>query len=551
MFIMELKLINRNKAKEIEFVWYEMNNFISNKLMLLTFFVFVFTLNTFAQTPVSISMTKSSHDLQTIKAININDTALVLLQQGNGTNSSLFYTQITYLDSNKNVKWCRTLIDTLFSISPYDITYTNDSNLLIVGSSKENNTLNYKSFIAKITTGGDTLYTYVLNEPSLDISVYKFINTEFDIVKLYGTTQDTNGIGSGSLLSFNHKTKNILSSNKFSDPNNNHVIFRSGIWDHQDEKYYILGAKSNDTINPFYTTFILRLDTFFNVLNSITISELGLINSNHLSFESINSILYVYFNESNSSPNFSPVIAKLDTNLNVLDSKILNNNYLITSTFLSDSSNYLFLFGLTEQFILDSSLNLIDRDKIFSHPIYPLPKIIINSTTTFQNKVTRFGYIQYTPSLNYLSFLSEMNANGTGCTNIQGSAFSTNHTLTLGTIILINQPLSFFSEYDQYSYLNDSLILKNECTTVGIENPMSELDLLIYPIPCGQVINVKALNTNQLKYSKYEIYDLFSRKVSEGIFEEKINVNHLIPGCYLLKLYSNDNNFGSKIIIKS
>lgn len=271
---MELKLINRNKVKEkekeIELMWYEMNNFISNKLMLLTFFVFVFTLNTFAQTPVSISMTKSSHDLQTIKAININDTALVLLQQGNGTNSSLFYTQITYLDSNKNVKWYRSISDTLFSISSYDITFTNDSNLLIVGSLKENNTTKYKCFLAKITTGGDTLYTYVLNEPSLDISLYKFINTEEDIVKLYGTTQDTNGIGSGSIFSFNHKTKNILSSNKFSDPNNNHIGFRSGIWDHQNEKYYILGTKSNDTINPFYTTFLLQLDTAFNVLNSVS-----------------------------------------------------------------------------------------------------------------------------------------------------------------------------------------------------------------------------------------------------------------------------------------
>lgn len=535
---MRLNLFYKNKVKELE-------------LMLITFFVYVFTLNTFAQSPVSLSMTKPSNFLQCIKAININDTALVLLQQGNGSNSSISHTQITCLDSNKSLMWCRSLVDTLFSISPYDITYTNDSNLLIVGTLREANTLKYKSFLAKITTSGDTIYTFVFDEFSLNLSLYKFINSENDLVILYGSTQDTNSVGSGSMLSFNHKTKNIVSSNKFSDPINNHVSFRSGVWDNQQEKYYILGTMSNDTMNPFYTTFVLQLDTVFNVLNSITISDLGLSISNHLSFEKINSILYVFFNESNSSPNYSPVITKLDTNLNVLDSKILNNKYQITSTFLSDSSHYFFLYGLTEQFVLDSNLNLINRDKIFSHPLYPNPKSIINSTTIFRNKLTRFGYLQYTPSLNYLSFLSEMNANGTGCTNIQGSAFSTNHTLTLGIINLINQPFSFFSEYGQYSFLSDTLILNNECTTVGIENPMRELDILIYPIPCVEVINIKSLNTNQMKYSKYEIYDLFSRKVSEGIFEEKINVNHLIPGCYLLKLYSSDNKVKSKMIIKS
>lgn len=523
---------------------------MKNKIILFTFFVLVFTLNINAQSPVSISMRKPSYNLNCIKAININDTALVILNQGNETNQNTFYTQITCLDSNKNLMWCRSLVDTLYSISPNDIIYTNDSNLLIVGTLQEMNTLKYISYIAKLTLNGDTLYTFLFDEPSLKLSLYKFINSERDMVTMYGGTQDTNGVGSGSMLTFNHKTKNILSSNKFSDPNNNLIIFRSGVWDKQHEKYYILGNKSNDTINPFYTTFLLQLDTGFNVLNSVTISDLGLSISNHISFEKINSILYVYFNESNSAPNYSPVITKLDTNLNVLDSKILNNKYLITSTFLSDSSNYFFLYGLTEQFVLDSNLNLINRDKIYSHPLYPNPKTIINSTTNFRNKLTRFGHIQYTPSLNYLSFLSEMNANGNGCTNIQGSAFSTNHTLTLGTISLINQPFSFFSEYGQYRFLNDTLILNNECTTVGIENPLRELDLLIYPIPCVDFINIKTSNTNQMKYSKYEIYDLFSRKVSEGIFESEINISNLIAGCYLLKLYSSENKVKSKMIIK-
>ena len=129
----------------------------------ITISLLIIAININAQSPVSLSMRKPSQNLQCIKAENINDTALAILNQGNVTNQNTFYTQIAWLDSNKNLIWCKSLVDTLFSISPYDITYTNDSNLLIVGSLKEMNTLKYKSFLTKITTRGDTIYTFVFD----------------------------------------------------------------------------------------------------------------------------------------------------------------------------------------------------------------------------------------------------------------------------------------------------------------------------------------------------------------------------------------------------
>ena len=74
---------------------------------------------------------------------------------------------------------------------------------------------------------------------------------------------------------------------------------------------------------------------------------------------------------------------------------------------------------------------------------------------------------------------------------------------------------------------------------------LSKQTLQIYPNPSSDYIYVKNSDSN-----KYEIFDALGRKIKSGNFQEKINIQNLTKGEYILKLAGKNKIYTHKIIKK-
>lgn len=70
-------------------------------------------------------------------------------------------------------------------------------------------------------------------------------------------------------------------------------------------------------------------------------------------------------------------------------------------------------------------------------------------------------------------------------------------------------------------------------------------NLIIYPNPSSDYIFVKNISAKE-----YEIYDFSGKKISFGKLQEKINIQNLPNGEYLLKITAKENTYTQKIIKK-
>ncbi|RLD50871.1 MAG: hypothetical protein DRI94_07575, partial [Bacteroidetes bacterium] len=71
----------------------------------------------------------------------------------------------------------------------------------------------------------------------------------------------------------------------------------------------------------------------------------------------------------------------------------------------------------------------------------------------------------------------------------------------------------------------------------------------ISPNPSENFILITVKN-GALKNAKYQIYDISGKKVTAGIFKNKIAVSELYHGIYFIKIISQDNVFTGKFIKK-
>lgn len=82
--------------------------------------------------------------------------------------------------------------------------------------------------------------------------------------------------------------------------------------------------------------------------------------------------------------------------------------------------------------------------------------------------------------------------------------------------------------------------------TLSANNLEFELGFKIYPNPTSNYINVDS----KINVDRFEMYDLSGKKVLSANQHEKINVEGLSKGIYLLKAFSGSNYITKKIIIE-
>jgi len=78
------------------------------------------------------------------------------------------------------------------------------------------------------------------------------------------------------------------------------------------------------------------------------------------------------------------------------------------------------------------------------------------------------------------------------------------------------------------------------------------IDILIYPNPAKEQVEIRCFGFENNESFQYEICDIFGVKVIEGEFREReiVNLSSFAPGIYILILHSGENVFQEKIIVE-
>lgn len=112
------------------------------------------------------------------------------------------------------------------------------------------------------------------------------------------------------------------------------------------------------------------------------------------------------------------------------------------------------------------------------------------------------------------------------------------------TISLKNKTL--YSDTDgiiSSSWIIDDFMINNVGVTSNIEEVNYSTDVVLYPNPTSNSISVRS-NT---KFSDYKLYDIFSRELAGGHFNDEVDISELRPGVYVLVLQSANYTYSKKI----
>jgi len=109
----------------------------------------------------------------------------------------------------------------------------------------------------------------------------------------------------------------------------------------------------------------------------------------------------------------------------------------------------------------------------------------------------------------------------------------------------------FYNQAQKFSHYNFPFLTNMAITEVSRITGISDIEkyspvISVYPNPVNDILNISTLD----RIEKMEIYDLSGRKV-KSIFttDNRINIESLVKGMYLLKVYTNTTS-GQAVIIK-
>ncbi|TVR82687.1 MAG: T9SS C-terminal target domain-containing protein [Saprospirales bacterium] len=88
--------------------------------------------------------------------------------------------------------------------------------------------------------------------------------------------------------------------------------------------------------------------------------------------------------------------------------------------------------------------------------------------------------------------------------------------------------------YFTYFFINSTISSSNDLSSRGIGNP------ILYPNPAGDFFNIR----NNMNVSQFEIVNVFGQHVFSANYSssESIDVSHLRPGLYFVKLLDDQNS---------
>ncbi|XMO86918.1 T9SS type A sorting domain-containing protein [Algibacter sp. AS12] len=85
--------------------------------------------------------------------------------------------------------------------------------------------------------------------------------------------------------------------------------------------------------------------------------------------------------------------------------------------------------------------------------------------------------------------------------------------------------------------------------TLDIIEKLIEMDVLLYPNPASNIVNIKP--NNQTNITSVTLYNVSGQEIKINLNNDNtINVSHLSDGIYLLNIFSVNGNVSKKLIIK-
>jgi large repetitive protein len=139
------------------------------------------------------------------------------------------------------------------------------------------------------------------------------------------------------------------------------------------------------------------------------------------------------------------------------------------------------------------------------------------------------------PGKHFLSVIHNPNSLGTAC-GVQYNALG----------LYGRQPEQQFTRFVSNFLINDSSSI---CTVNGIHESDNEIDLLLYPNPADEIINIESnIKIKQIKLTN--VMDMTILEDSNFINKSSINCQPLANGIYIIQLKTiNNKTFSAKLII--
>jgi len=230
-----------------------------------------------------------------------------------------------------------------------------------------------------------------------------------------------------------------------------------------------------------------------------------------------------------------------DRRMNKLE---INNTYTFYNT-SSDISRFkkfnngnIFLYlENNNTLILDSNLNFITNgeDINSSNPYLMTLDNYILFGTSFENSIRVID--QNGAIINYF--------NTKGFLHKWYSKFDNN-----GNLIMVGQFGNKISTFNEYSwsrgFISNYGTLNNILSVEGVGNDIIESEVIIYPNPTSDILNIKLRNQDIKKVILYSISGKLLKEFDKNIIDLK-NIN---TGVYLIKIFTNSNNIINSKIIK-
>jgi hypothetical protein len=467
---------------------------------------------------------------------------------GHATNFILGANQDIYLiktDSSGDMEWSKTYRGTDNETATC-VQQTSDGGYIICGFYYFGSGPQYRGFLIKTNSVGDTLWTKtfgnVLNEL---LSLKQTSDGGYIVGGLYQT-----GTYDASLVIKLNNTGNIIWSKKYgSGLSVDDLLFISEIQQTTDGGYIACG-NGNCGNCPM---FLLKLNTVGDTVWS-KIYEPNLFSGNSVKQTQDGGYIIggVYHT---GGANDGPVFIKTDVSGNIVWNKVytMSNWGKIKFLYQTNNGGYIAVLANNSSEIYLLKLNSLGN-YLWCKKFQPTGSEEVRCV----QQTTDGGYIfsgngYY--SINSEILLIKTDSMGGSCNEVPYLISATTQTITsrsaLCPVTNLSIPLTSLSSI----YVNSPATIENTlCTTVGVNNVVNKNVISVYPNPASNLLNLE-FQSNKLEKVNIEMINLLGEKVFSKTFQTQIGENNIqlevdkIPsGIYLLQIKGKDNIFIQKVI---
>lgn len=449
---------------------------------------------------------------------------------------------ITKTDAAGNFIWSREIGDSWRLQYVGDMMLMNQDKIILLGASYGGASSNFRQLlIIEINTNGQIGFIQTLGD-SISGGVY----TPFKVLQIsptqfgiFANLQGASGISNGSVYGLFDINGNLV----YSKAENGIIV-----------KDALLLQNNSFLLLDLYNQGIMRYDSSFSngTFETYTTLSTGGISENKKLVKSKYGEIYLLAESFGT-----PVIGHINSNfildtayiinasgmldLGILDMKQLSSGHWIALGWygISNSTTCQFmLMELDENFFPVNSV--LTADTFYLDPFLNYD-IGLTSDERAYFSTTKLNMMPIGTDAHFYSTSLPLTL---GCNGIP-----LNTSLTLDSFeYMFSTPLSSIQHNtlvtsSNIPHINVTIPLF-DCSATGVKESSEPGDILFYPNPATNSITF-------LSEGKYLIYDRLGKRRANGLVScnQKINLSGLNPGVYFIQIFTNNNNFISKLLV--